>query len=45
MSFSKTIKPTSFFKTKYIPGGEDHERIALTDDLSCLATITEASPG
>ena len=32
MSFSKTIKRTSFFKT-CIPGGGDHERIALTDDL------------
>ena len=33
MSFTKTIKPTSFFKTLYIPGGGDRERIALTDDL------------
>ena len=45
MSFSKTIKPASFFKDKlYITGGGDHERIALTI-CSCLATIIEASPG
>ena len=34
MSFTKTIKHISFFKTYciFIPGGQNHERINMADD-------------